>query len=214
MFHDFLLIHEYFQSLYDAMGKLDTEPEPETEPPSITDFLPEEPSEPEPEPEPLYSFVTNNVETHLNMRDGPDLSDTIIHKLNPGSKGVVLELGDGWSHVTADGYTGYCSNEYLTMKEVTQEEYDSLKSEAEAKQPSVSTPEAGQAPQTVLTAPDAMLTPQLPLLTPDAVELPAVTPDAATENGSQQSSDSLGGGAATSYTEGITDGTGLYQTAP
>ena len=124
-------IYKDWTDLYDAMGKLDTQ-ESSDEGMSIMDFLPEEPEEPEPAPEPLYTFVTNNVETHLNMRDGPDLTDTIIHKLKPGSKGVVLELGEGWSHVTSDGYTGYCSNDYLTMKEVTQEEYDSLKSEAEA----------------------------------------------------------------------------------
>ena len=221
-------IYKDWTDLYDAMGKLDTQ-ESSDEGMSIMDFLPEEPEEPEPAPEPLYTFVTNNVETHLNMRDGPDLTDTIIHKLKPGSKGVVLELGDGWSHVTSDGYTGYCSNDYLTMKEVTQEEYDSLKSEAEAglKEaasgnaaqsapaaaqdgnallPPLSTPDGGQALQVPMAAPDAML---LPAGAADGTQAPAGT------DGASHTSDGTDDDADTTLdTEEITDGTGQAASAP
>jgi uncharacterized protein YgiM (DUF1202 family) len=214
-------IYKDWTDLYDAMGKLDTQ-ESSDEGMSIMDFLPEEPEEPEPAPEPLYTFVTNNVETHLNMRDGPDLTDTIIHKLKPGTKGVVLELGDGWSHVTADGFTGYCSNDYLTMKEVTQEEYDSLKTEAEegrketsagSKTQTAPAAEAGQAVQAPLSIPDGGQALQMPLTTPDAMQLPVTLPDGAqTPEGtdsSSQSSDSPDDDTDTPLdTEEVTDGTG------
>ena len=215
-------IYKDWTDLYDAMDKLDTETEPADENPSIMDFLPEEPEEPETRPEPLYTFVTNNVETHLNMRDGPDLTDTIIHKLKPGTKGVVLELGDGWSHVTADGFTGYCSNDYLTMKEVTQEEYDSLKTEAEEGRKETSSgsntqtapaAEAGQVVQAPLSIPDGGQALQMPLTTPDAMSIPATLPDGTQTpegtDGSSQSSDSPDDDTDTPLdTEEVTDGTG------
>lgn len=71
-----------------------------------------------------YSFVTNNVTSHLNMRSEPGMEAKVIYRLPPRSSGVILELGDEWSKVLADGYTGYCSNEYMTMKEMTKEEYE------------------------------------------------------------------------------------------
>ena len=84
----------------------------------------EEPMQEEPEPEKeYYSFVSTNVENGLNMRIEPDINSESIYKLPPGSKGLVIELGDTWSKVSAQGYTGYCDNEYLSMRQITKEEY-------------------------------------------------------------------------------------------
>ena len=50
----------------------------------------------------------------------------IIYELKPGSTGYVIELGDDWSKVAAYGHEGYCANEFLTMTEITEEEYREL----------------------------------------------------------------------------------------
>ncbi len=94
------------------------EPEPEEEEPS---------EEPEPEEEHFYSFRTNNRDTILRMREAPGEDAEIIYELRPGSSGYVIELGDEWSRVSAYGHEGYCVNEYLTMTEITEEEYTELK---------------------------------------------------------------------------------------
>ncbi len=99
----------------------------------------EEPSEPEPvleESEPYveepvqveeakhyYEFTAINSTTILHMREEPDINSRSIYKLKPGTTGYVLELGDDWSLVTAEEHVGYCSNEYLNMREIPEEEY-------------------------------------------------------------------------------------------
>lgn len=92
----------------------------------------EEPVEEEVEEAPVeeehyYSFRTNNKDTILRMREGPGDDAKIIYELRPGSMGYVIELGDEWSKVSAYGHEGYCSNEFLTMTEVTADEYEELK---------------------------------------------------------------------------------------
>ena len=70
-----------------------------------------------------YSFTAINTTTILHMREEPDINSKSIYKLKPGTSGYVLELGDDWSLVTADTHVGYCSNEYLNMKEIPEDEY-------------------------------------------------------------------------------------------
>ncbi len=107
----------------EAPEEVPSEPEP--------DILPEEVSEPEEEPEPVpeehyYSFKSNNTDTRLRMREEPDESSRIVYELKPGTTGYVIELGDEWSKVSAYGNKGYCANEFLTMTEISKEEYDEL----------------------------------------------------------------------------------------
>ena len=70
-----------------------------------------------------YEFTAINSKTILHMREAPDINSKSIYKLKPGTKGYVLEPGDDWSYVTAEEHAGYCSNEYLNMREIPEEEY-------------------------------------------------------------------------------------------
>ncbi len=81
-----------------------------------------EPSEPAEEAPKYYSFITVNHDTILNMRIAPDIDSKSIDRLDPGTKGYVLEIGDEWSYVGCDGRTGYCSNEYLSLTEIQKED--------------------------------------------------------------------------------------------
>ena len=91
---------------------------------------PEVPAEPEPVEEPVpvepeehfYSFTSINSTTILHMRIEPSLSARVIAKLKPGTKGYVMEPGDDWSRVWAEGKVGYCSNEFLSLTEISREE--------------------------------------------------------------------------------------------
>ncbi len=222
------VIYKDWSDLYDALDQASSESEQPDESMSIMDFLPQDTEEEKTEEEPeevMYSFVSNNIETNLNMRDGPDLTDTVIHKLKPGSKGVVLKLGEDWSYVTADGCTGYCSNEFLTMKEVTKEEYESLKSEAEeagkgsaSRNKTEESPsgirEAGQSAQMPLINPEAM---QMPVST-DGLQIPVGTDGAvmpASPDSTEDTSDSPDDDTETSLdTEETTDGIGSVTAAP
>ncbi len=89
------------------------------------------PAEPEPEPEPVepaepeqhfYSFTSINSTTILHMRSEPSMDAPVIAKLKPGTKGYVMEIGDDWSRVWADGKVGYCSNEFLSLTEISKDE--------------------------------------------------------------------------------------------
>jgi len=92
-----------------------------------------EPLEEEPvEEEHYYSFKTNNTDSILRMREGPGEEYRVIYELKPGSTGYVKELGDEWSKVIASGVEGYCSNEYLTMTEITEDAYNELVELAES----------------------------------------------------------------------------------
>ena len=81
-------------------------------------------TEEEPAPEKhYYEFTAINSKTILHMREAPDIKSKSIYKLKPGTKGYVLEMGDDWSYVTAEEHAGYCSNEYLNLREIPEEEY-------------------------------------------------------------------------------------------
>lgn len=110
------------------------EPEPAEEPEALPAEEPvaeeapaEEPAaESAPEPEVhYYRFNTNNTEQGLRIRVAPSLRADIIAKMHPGSKGYVLEYGDGWSIVMPDerDVIGYSYNEYLDLEEITEEAF-------------------------------------------------------------------------------------------
>lgn len=124
----------------DAQGKEEaTEPPTEvSEEPSIESY--EEPTpaaeETVPEEPPVeevhyYSFKTNNTDTILRMREAPGEDAKVVYELKPGSSGYVTELGDEWSKVSAYGHEGYCANEFLTMTEISESEYDELKEQSD-----------------------------------------------------------------------------------
>ena len=90
-------------------------------------------SEPEPEPaaetEPVaetkqyYSFVTTNRYQILHVRETPDMNGKILARLDPGTRGYVLEHAPEWSLiVTGDNIKGYSYNQYLDLTEITPEE--------------------------------------------------------------------------------------------
>jgi hypothetical protein len=105
--------------------------EPVSEETVSDDTVSDDTAEAEPE-EHYYSFKTNNTETRLRMRREPGDDGKIIYELKPGSSGYVVELGDDWSKVSAYGHEGYCANEFLTMTEITKEEYEELKETSDA----------------------------------------------------------------------------------
>ncbi|MBO5552225.1 MAG: SH3 domain-containing protein [Lachnospiraceae bacterium] len=76
-----------------------------------------------PEEKHYYSFISNNETTDLRMREEANENSKIVYRLKPGTTGYVVYLGDEWSWVYADGYEGYCANEYLTLKEISEEDY-------------------------------------------------------------------------------------------
>lgn len=90
-------------------------------------------AEPEKEPEPesateaeivYYSYVTNNTESNLRVREEPSLNAKVLKRLYPGSKGYVLEKDDEWCKVVASGDTiGYCSTEFLDLEEIAKEDF-------------------------------------------------------------------------------------------
>lgn len=106
--------------------------EPATEEAAPEEAKPETVSEDAPaEEEHYYKFRSNNTDSILRMRETPGEDGRVIYELLPGSTGCVTEIGDEWSKVSAYGNEGYCANEYLTMTEVSKEEYDELMKGAE-----------------------------------------------------------------------------------
>ncbi len=182
----------------DALNSSATEPEPmvETEPEPVP--------EPEPEPEPLpepedtvsedsvseneaeeehyYSFKSNNTDTRLRMRAEPDEKAKVVYELKPGTTGYVIELGDEWSNVCAYGNKGYCANEFLTMTEISKEEYDELVTKTDAekqKKDSTDTAAAAPAVDPALLLNAAGTTDAAPAAATDAAAQTAGTPEAA-----------------------------------
>lgn len=126
------------------------EPEPEPEPAPVeetavsSDMVSDDDTvssdDVEEEEEHYYSFKSNNTDTKLRMREEPDEKSRIVYELKPGTTGYVIEIDDEWSEVCAYGNRGYCANEFLTMTEISKDEYDELvKQTDEAKEKKQST---------------------------------------------------------------------------
>ncbi len=93
----------------------------------------EEPvQEPEPTEEPVFegypirylSFVTNTVDTNLNMRNEPSMSAKVTNRLAMKTTGYVIKPGNTWCYVvTSRGNYGYCSTEFLLFTEYTKDTF-------------------------------------------------------------------------------------------
>ena len=51
----------------------------------------------------------------LNMRQSPDDKARIVTKIKNGKKVEVLDLADGWYHITYEGYEGYVKEQYIKL---------------------------------------------------------------------------------------------------
>ncbi len=103
------------------------EDEPEPEPAAEPEPVSEPEAEPEAEPEfKYYTFITTNKDTILHVRVEPDINSKVIAKLKPGTAGIVTEYDDNWCRIATDkgNITGYCSMEFLSLTELSKEEYD------------------------------------------------------------------------------------------
>jgi len=65
-------------------------------------------------------------DTILHVRVEPDINSKVIAKLKPGTAGIVTEYDDNWCRIATDkgNITGYCSMEFLSLTELSKEEYD------------------------------------------------------------------------------------------
>lgn len=104
-------------------------PEPEPEPEPIPEPEPEPEPVPEPEPEPEYemryfTYTVTTRETILRLRELPSTDAKILKKLERGSSGYILEPANDWSRiVTQDGMMGFSSSQYLTIDEISKEDF-------------------------------------------------------------------------------------------
>ncbi len=72
-----------------------------------------------------YSFTAITGDSrNLNMRKDPNIISKVVYTIPRGETGYILEAGDDWSRVYYDGVEGYCSNEYLNLKEISREEFE------------------------------------------------------------------------------------------
>lgn len=51
----------------------------------------------------------------LNMRQSPDDKARIVTKIKNGKTVEVLDLADGWYHITYEGYEGYVKEQYIKL---------------------------------------------------------------------------------------------------
>lgn len=70
-----------------------------------------------------YVFETLNEDQKLLMREYGDGSARTVGDLNPHSTGVIIERGDEWSGIFANGRSGYSITSALQIREVSEEEY-------------------------------------------------------------------------------------------
>ncbi len=70
-----------------------------------------------------YAFTANNSAGRLNIRKDPSTSAKIVGRMHPGDTGFILDIGDEWSRVSVEETKGYCANEYLSIREIKEEEY-------------------------------------------------------------------------------------------
>ncbi|WP_428909887.1 SH3 domain-containing protein [Niallia sp. Krafla_26] len=73
-----------------------------------------EPAPSNPNPETTLKYVDVQPGSHLNMRNRPSTSGSVIVKLAPGIEVTVLSEEDGWAKIKAYGQEGYVSTEYLS----------------------------------------------------------------------------------------------------
>ncbi|MCR5773938.1 MAG: SH3 domain-containing protein [Lachnospiraceae bacterium] len=184
-----------------VMEETSTEPPSEEviEEPASEEVTEEVPSEPEPaEEEHYYSFTSNNTTSRLRMRSEPGETAGILYELEPGSKGYVVELGDEWSKVSYNGHTGYCANEFLSMTEISKEEYDDLVSRTDnAGGSENSDTTAGGTDQTATAAAEtapAAVTEAVPATTPETAQAQSTVSSGTVEQAAPVASETAAAG--------------------
>ncbi|MBR3539779.1 MAG: hypothetical protein IKN79_12000 [Eubacterium sp.] len=73
-----------------------------------------------------YVYESTNQSKLLLMRESPTQRSKAIAELKPHTRGGVIELGDQWTKVSANGKIGYCFTEYIKITEAAKEEYEEL----------------------------------------------------------------------------------------
>ncbi|MBO7514966.1 MAG: M28 family peptidase, partial [Lachnospiraceae bacterium] len=85
-------------------------PEPPTQAPEPPTQAPEPPTEAPQPPEIVSVWYTTGA---LNLRQGPDLNETVLLTIPENTKVDCLEEGPVWNRVIYDGTIGYVANGYL-----------------------------------------------------------------------------------------------------
>ena len=71
-----------------------------------------------------YTYTINTSVHSLRLRQDPNMDSRILVYMARGSKGYVLKMDSSWTKVhTENGMEGYCSTEYLDIKEVSREDF-------------------------------------------------------------------------------------------
>ena len=71
-----------------------------------------------------YRFTTVTKIQRLHLRAEPSLTAEILSRLDKGTTGYIIAAGTDWSYLITDaGQTGYCFNGYLSLTEISPEEY-------------------------------------------------------------------------------------------
>ncbi len=78
---------------------------------------------PEPEEIKYYRFTVVTTDTWLNIRENPDTESKVVGHFGKAETGYVLKKGDDFSLVTTGKKTGYVKTEYLTLTEISAEDY-------------------------------------------------------------------------------------------
>lgn len=63
------------------------------------------------------TYVTQNIETYLNIRSGHGSDFPIVGQIYPYSEFTVTKADGNWAHVEYNGISGFCSMEYLRRKD-------------------------------------------------------------------------------------------------
>ena len=73
-----------------------------------------------------YVYEPTTHSKPLLRRESPTQRSKAIAELKPHTRGGVIELGDQWTKVSANGKIGYCFTEYIKITEAAKEEYEEL----------------------------------------------------------------------------------------
>ncbi|MBR5512387.1 MAG: peptidoglycan DD-metalloendopeptidase family protein [Ruminococcus sp.] len=62
-------------------------------------------------------YVTKNITTYLNIRSGHGSEYSIIGQIYPENPIEVIKADGNWAHIRYNNITGYCSMEYITLRD-------------------------------------------------------------------------------------------------
>jgi len=119
-----------------AVSQVQEQPEETDEVPVVEETVEEEVEEDAPEvveEEPVdedVNYYTYKVvgASWLNFRKEPGMDTNPVASIPRGYTGYVVEMTGHWTLLCADGYVGYCSDNYLEFEQIDASEYpDELK---------------------------------------------------------------------------------------